>query len=203
MRFLNVGFGIWLGILAVWLTIALAIALSIYIDEESSTYRALAVIGGGIGGASIAAICTIFFGKAVRGIYLRRRWPLAWIAVKIIRVASGKIRAPIPARGISDRNGNLAVGLIISHNDYLSVGDLISATNINTRRLLGTLEITELNQDLCLCELVDRMDSNEFWVGLESRMLHSFCPPSGVEFSRHVDPAAVDFVERLIRSWGG
>ena len=96
----------------------------------------------------------------------------------------------------------MAVSLTISHNDYLSIGDLISATNVNTRKLLGTLEITEFNQDLCLCELVDRMDSNEFWVGLENRMLNEFSPPPGVEFAGHFDPNTLDSVRRLVRRWG-
>ncbi len=203
MRFLDVGVGIWLGLLAIWLAIALAIALTVYVDDKSSYGRILAAVGGSFLGSTITTIFSISLCKGIRCTYLRRRRPLAGIAIMVLEAASGRPAQSIPALGISDRGGSLIVSLPRERSDFLSVGDSFVAANVHTKEILGAVEVISVESDFCLCQVIDRMESPDFWAGLENRMAHDFSPPSGVEFSRYINSGSIDSVMRLIRKWGG
>ena len=202
MRFLDVSVGIWLSLLAIWLTIALAIALTIYVDEESSYGHILAAVGGSFLGSSATTIFSISLCKGIRGTFLRRRRPLAGIAILVLEAASGRPARSVSARGISNKGGSLIVSLPRERNDFLAIGDSFAAANVHTMENVGTVEVISVESDFCLCQIIDRMESADFWAGLENRMAHDFSPPAGVEFSRHIDKDSIDSIKRLIRSWG-
>ena len=196
-------FLIFLALIGVFLAITIPLSLIVYTDGDSPTEQRIAIVVSASIGSALFAITLIVAYAGIKWAHARRRQALVWITVKVLDAASRKTEQPIPAQGISDRNGSLVVSLILEQNDFIAQGDRIWATNINTEKQLGELEVVELEQDFCLCELTDRMDSNEFWVGLESRMMQQFCPPSGVRFSGAVDQDTVDFIKRLVRKWGG
>ena len=202
MRFLDVSVGIWLGLLALWLAIAQAIVFPIYVDENSSYGQIIAGVGGSFLGSTVATIFSISLCKGIRSTYLKRRRPLARLAIKVLEAATGRPTQSIPALGISDSGGSLIVSLPREQSDFLSVGDTFVAANVHTNEMLGAVEVTIVESDFCLCQVIDRMESPDFWAGLENRMAHDFSPPSGVEFSRYIDRDSIDSVKRLIRSWG-
>lgn len=156
----------------------------------------------GVVGAIALAAGLIAAYSGVRWVYVRRRRPWVWIAVRALAAAAGP-GTPVQSRGIASRNGELAVSLPREERDFLALGDLFLAVNMHTGQRLGMVEVVVIERDFCLCEVVDRMDAQEFWAGIESRMMHDFSPPSGVGFSRCSNQDAIDFAERLIRRWGG
>ena len=188
--------------LAIWLAIALFLTQSIYIDDSTATRQVILSVAAAFGASVVATLLTIIVYRGLRNSYRKRRKPLARIAIRVIDAASRKTGPPIPARGISARDGNLAISLEISRNEFIAVGDQIYAANTVTGRRLGTLEVVDIEQDYCLCEVTDRMDSSDFWTGLEERMTRSFCPPSRVEFSRYINESSIASVTRLVRRWG-
>ena len=138
----------------------------------------------------------------IRGTFLRRRRPLAGIAILVLEAASGRPARSVSARGISNKGGSLIVSLPRERNDFLAIGDSFAAANVHTMENVGTVEVISVESDFCLCQIIDRMESADFWAGLENRMAHDFSPPAGVEFSRHIDKDSIDSIKRLIRSWG-
>lgn len=202
MRFLDVSVGIWLGLLAIWLAIALAIALPIYVDVKPSYTQVLAAVGGSLVGSVVATIFSVLLCKVIRGTFHRRRRPLAGIAIRVLEAASGRPAQSIPARGISDKAGSLIVSLPREPSDFLAAGDSFLATNVHTKENLGVVEVISVEQDFCLSQVTDRMESPDFWAGLENRMAHDFSSPTGVEFSRYINQDSIDSAKRLIRSWG-
>ena len=181
---------------------ALFVTQSIYIDDSVTTRQVIILVAAAVGVSVAATFLTVFVCRGLRFAYHKRRRPLAWIAIKVIEAASLNSGSPIPALGISSRNGGLAIILENSGHAVLAMGDQIDATNTVTRCPLGKLEVVAVGEDYCLCEVTDRMDSSEFWEGLEGRMMRCFSPPSHVEFSRYVDDHWIDSVSRLVRRWG-
>ena len=188
-----------LGLLSVCLGV-ISLLLAVYADETAS--RGL-YAAGWVAGAFALAAGLIAFYSGVRWVYVRRRRPWVWIAVRVLDSAAGQPGEPVQSLGISDSKGDLVVSLPREERDFLVPGDLFLATNMHTGQRLGVVEVVAIEQDFCLCEVTDRMDAQEFWAGIESRMMHDFSPPSGVGFSRCSNQDAIDFVERLIRRWGG
>ena len=123
--------------------------------------------------------------------------------MRVLDAAAGQPGEPVQSLGISDSKGDLVVILPREERDFLVLGDLFLATNMHTGQRLGVVEVVAIERDSCLCEVADRMDAQEFWAGIENRMMHDFSPPSGVGFYRCSDQDAIDFTERLIRRWGG
>ncbi len=195
--------GIRIGLLAIWLAIALFLTQSLFIGDSTTEGQVILMVAAALGGSIIATLLTIVTGKVSRGSYRKRRMPLAQIAIRVIDAASRRTGLPIPARGIADREGSLAISLEVPQPEFLAVGDQIYATNTVTGEQLGTLEVVVVEQDYCLCEVTDRMDSSDFWTGLEERMTRCFCPPSRVEFGQYVSENSIDSVSRLVRRWGG
>ena len=194
--------GIRVSLLAVWLAVALYVTQSAYIDEYSTARSVALSVAAALAVSVVATFLTIMVGIGFMISYRRRKRPIAHIATRVINAASRHSGQPIPARGISSRNGNLAISLEVSEHEFFALGDQINAINTVNRQPLGTLEVVLIEEDYCLCEVVDRMDSSDFWTGLEERMMRSFCPPYLVEFSRYVDETWIDSVSRLVRRWG-
>ena len=202
MGSLKVGASVFWGLLSIWTTVLIALSFVMYDGASSSLVGGSLSVTGAVVAAIGGTLATIILYSLTRWLIARRRRPFVWIAIGVLDKASSGAGPPIHARGISDRNGNLAISLEISGNDPFAVGDQINATNTVTRQPLGTLEVVVIEQDYCLCEVTDRMDSSDFWTGLEERMMRSFCPPYMVEFSRYVDETWIDSVSRLVRRWG-
>ena len=194
--------GIRVGLLAIWLAIALFVAQQLYIDHSTTTGQVFFLVTAAFGVSVAATFLTVFVCRGLRYTYRKRRRPLAWFAIRVINSASRNSGPPIPALGISSRNGSLAITLEISGHELLALGDQIDATNTVNRCPLGKLEVVEIGEDYCRCEVTDRMDSSDFWAGLEERMMRSFGPPFRVEFSRHLNENWIDSVSRLVRRWG-
>lgn len=189
--------------MGVCLAIMIPLSLAVYSDEASPTrQRAAIVVSASLVSATVAiGLITAYAGT--RWAYARRRRPLVWIAIRVLTTASRKIAPSIPARGISDRDGNLSVSLPRVQNDFLAVGDSLLAINVHTKEPLGLVEVILVERDFCLCVVADRMKSQDFWAGLENRMAHDFSPPTGVEFSPCINQDSIDSAKRLICSWGG
>ena len=187
-----------LGLLCVCLGV-ISLLLAVYAGETES--RGLYVAVGVVGAFALAAGLIAAY-SGVRWVYVRRRRPWVWIAVRALGAAA-RPGMPVQSRGIASRNGELAVSLPREERDFLALEDLFLATNMHTGQRLGVVEVVVIERDFCLCEVTDRMDCQEFWAGIESRMMHDFSPPSGVGFYRCSDQDAIDFAERLIRRWGG
>ncbi len=188
-----------LGLLSVCLGV-ISLLLAGYAGETES--RGLYVAVGVVGAFALAAGLIAFY-SGVRWVYARRRRPWVWIAVRALEAAAAGPGEPVQSLGISDRNGEIVVILPREERDFLALGDLYLAVNMHTGQRLGVVEVVVIERDFCLCEVADRMDAQEFWAGIESRMRRDFSPPSGVGFSRCSNQDAIDFVERLIRRWGG
>lgn len=120
----------------------------------------------------------------------------------MLEAASGRPAQSVSALGISHSDGSLIVSLPRERNDFLAAGDSFVAANVHTKENLGAVEVISVESDFCLCQVIDRMESPDFWAGLENRMAHDFSPPTGVEFYRYIDKDSIDSVKRLIRSWG-
>jgi len=103
--------------------------------------------------------------------------------------------------GIDGRSGNVIVRLAVGLNESVSVGDKFDVVNNASRQVWGTVEVIEVEDSSCLCEVYNR-ENEEFWKDLEERMGRDPSPPLGVTFSLLVPDEHVDFVSRIIRTWG-
>ena len=199
LRIIHEKFTVFLSLVSVGLGV-ISLLLVAYADEIASSE--LYIAAGVIGSFALAsALIAAYIG--IRWAYARRRRPWAWSAVRVLNAAAVQPGMTVKSRGISSRNGELAVSLPRQQSDFLVLGDLFLATNIHTRQKLGVVEVVVIEQDFCLCEVTDRMGSHGFWAGIENRMMHDFSPPSGVEFSLCINQDAIDFAKRLIRRWSG
>jgi hypothetical protein len=203
LRIVREKFLAFLALLGVCLGIIIPLLLVTYASETASTGQRVAVIAGGSLGSIALAIAFILSYAGIRWAFCRRRRPWAWVAIFVMEAASGKPAQSVSALGISHSGGSLIVSLPRERNDFLAVGDSFVAANVHTKENLGAVEVISVASGFCLCEVIDRMESPDFWAGLENRMAHDFSPPSGVEFSRYINSGSIDSVMRLIRKWGG
>ena len=188
--------------MGVCLGVIIPLLLVTYASETTSTGQRVAVIAGGSLSSIALSIALIIAYAGLRWAYCRRRRPWTWVAIFVLEAASGRPAQSVSALGISHSGGSLIVSLPRERNDFLAAGDSFVAANVHTKENLGAVEVISVESDFCLCQVIDRMESPDFWAGLENRMAHDFSPPTGVEFSRYIDKDSIDSVKRLIRSWG-
>ena len=153
--------------------------------------------------AGIVTAILIMLIVGVAWTYSRRRRPLAWFAIRVLAAATKQPYLSVGALGILSRDGSLAVSLPSRRNDFVTEKDSFLAFRVQDGEQLGIVSVIIVHQDSYLCMVTDRMDAQDFWSGLEFRMMSGFSPPVGVEFSRHIDQIDMDFARRLLRSWGG
>ena len=178
----------------------MSLLLDTYVDETDSPELRVAV--GILGAFALVAALIASYG-GIRWVYARRRRPWAWVAISVLEATSREISPPVVARGIGSRGGNLAIRLPQGITNFINEGDSFLALNSHTREQLGSVAVVEVYDDSCICIVFDKMEHEEFWDRLESRMNRDFSPPSGVEFSRPNNQASFDLVLRQIRNWAG
>ena len=184
------------------LAVAVPLSLSVYTDETwPAGERVVVVVVASLASAGVA-IGLIVSCQSVRGLYARRRRPFAWIAIRVLEVASRESDPPVTALGIGSMEGELVIRLPLGVRNPIAEGDPFLALNTHTKEQLGAVCVIAVDQDSCLCTVSDKMNRHDFWAGLENRMMSDFSAPGGVEF-RFVNQVPIDIVRTLIRRWGG
>lgn len=115
--------------------------------------------------------------------------------------AVGRYSEPVQATGIGARRGDIVIRLAVGTIGSVGVDDKFDVLNAATREKWGMLEVIEVEDTSCVCRVSDRMNV-DFWHELEQRMERDPAPPAGVTFSREAPPGLLDFVRRLVRTWG-
>ena len=199
MRTIRDNFLVFLALLAVCLAIAVPLSLSGYTDATWPAGRR--VMAASLASAGVA-IGLIIFCQLVRRLYVGRRRPFAWIASRVLEVASRESGLSVEALGIGSREGELVIRLPLGVTNAIEEGDSFLALNTYTKEQLGSVYVISVDQDSCLCTVSDNMNRHDFWAGLENRMMSDFAAPPGVEFHL-VNQVPIDIVSTLIRRWGG
>ena len=187
----------------VCLAVAIPLSLIVYAGESPSADRRTVAIVGASALSTAVSVALILAYSSWRWAYNRRRRPLVWLAVRVLAAAASTADVSVRALGLISRDGDLVISLPRRRNDFVREGDSFLAFRVYDKGHLGIVSVTTIEQDSYLCMVTDRMDAQDFWSGLEFRMMSDFSPPAGVEFSRHIDQIDMDFARRLIRSWGG
>ena len=194
---------LFLGLIAICLAVTIPLSLYLYVDDGASAPRWVILIVGNVLLSIIVSALLILVGLAMSWAYRRRRRPLARFAVRVLAAATREPTTLIEAAGILNSGGNLQVSIPLQQSDAVSEGDPFIAIRLQDRGQLGIVSVVKVLEDRYLCEVADRMNAQEFWSGLELRMSSDFSPPAGVGFSRHINEIDVDYIRRLILSWGG
>lgn len=135
-----------------------------------------------------------FPGRAWRGFQVR-------ITLHTLDRAVGRYYEPVQSMGIGARRGSIVIRLAVGVIGSVGVGDKFDVLNAATREKWGMLEVMEVEDASCVCRVSDRMNV-DFWHDLEQRMERDPSPPAGVTFSREAPLGLLDFVRRLVRTWG-
>jgi hypothetical protein len=133
-------------------------------------------------------------GKAWRKLLVR-------ITLYTLARAFGRYSEPVQATGIGPRQGSVVIRLAVGVIGSVGVGDKFDVLNAATLEKWGMLEVIEVEDASCVCRVSDRINIS-FWHELEQRMERDPSQPAGVTFSRETPPGFLDFVRRLVRTWG-
>ncbi len=202
LRTIRGNFLVFLALLGVCLALAVPLSLSVYTDDTwPAGERVVVVVVASLVSAGVA-IGLIVSCQSVRGLYAGRRRPFAWIAIRVLEVASRESDPPVTALGIGSREGELVIRLLLGVTNPIAEGDSFLVLNAHTKEQLGSVFAIAVDHDSCLCMVSDKMNRHDFWANLENRMMSDFSAPPGVEF-RFVDQVPIDIVRTLIRRWGG
>ena len=193
-------FLLFLALLGVCLTVTIPL---LYPVEDPTTGRLIVTIIGSVVLSAAASVALMLAGGSGLWIYRKRRRPLAWLAIRVLNAAARGSDVSVGALDILSRNGSLAVSLPRRQNDFVEEDDSFLAFRVRDGKQLGIVSVILVQEDSYICVVTDRMNAQDFWNGLESRMTADFSPPSGVGFSQRIDRVDVDFAQRLISSWGG
>ena len=188
--------------MGVCLAVTIPLLLVTYASETAPAGQRVAVIVGGSLASVGLAIALILAYAGIRWAYARCRRPWAWVAIRVLDAASMTNYPSVPALGIADRNGDLAISLPFGGSGFIAEGDAVLALNVHTKEILGALNVASVERDSCLCIVTNITESPDFWAGLEERVRRDFSPPIGVEFSRPINQDSIDLARRIIRRWG-
>lgn len=108
----------------------------------------------------------------------------------------------VVAEGIDSQRGSVIVRLAAGSNHSVSTGDRFEVLNSASKERWGILEVLEVAETSCVCQVSDRINV-EFWNDLEERVHRDPSPPSGVTFIREIPSGLSDFIFRLILNWRG
>jgi len=154
------------------------------------------LISAGI--AVVSAVLIVLLPKLLAKVFRRI---LVGVALYTLDRAVGRYYEPVQAMGIGARRGDIVIRLAVGSIGSVGVGDKFDVLNAATREKWGALEVIEVEAASCGCTVSDRMNVG-FWHELEQRMERDPSPPAGVTFSRESPPGLLEFVRRLVRTWG-
>lgn len=81
-------------------------------------------------------------------------------------------------------------------------GEEFVVLNSTTREEWGVLRALQVEENTSVCEVSDRTNQ-QFWESLESRIYTNPTLPPGITIMRTVPEGFSDFVNPLVRVWGG
>lgn len=193
---------IWLAFLPIF-AIVLAVVLFLFqarieLLQLSAKYVALNTVFAVL--ISLGATTLLLAGFVV----ITKAWSRVLVRITLYTVARAvnSYTREVRAAGIAPREGSVVLRLAIGSNAGVREGDNFLVLNTTTRDEWGELQVIETEDTSCVCRVSDTMNL-DFWSGLEQRMQRDPSPPTGVTFSRDVPEGFSDFVQRLVRSWGG
>ena len=188
-------------LLGLGLAVSVPWLLAVWTDDASSNIRiAIVVILAVLMAVGVSvALLLLYHLATVRIPKLLRRLAI-WVTFRTVRKALSERAVIVEPIAVTPIQDGVGIGLPLGFQDGLIIGDRFVVLNAASLERWGTLQVSEIQDERCLCSVLDRANP-DFWDALEGRVQHDASPPQGVTIRREIpEEYLLDWLSRLLNA---